>query len=183
MTASLRSLRGEPYKLLVELDRRLRAKHADGDKGAANVWGGLAFRHGQRWIMAPKEDVREVIAVPRATRVPNAKAWLQGVSNVRGKLLTLVDFGRLFGGEGAIAGDRNTRVLVLNSDTNPIGYVVDEVAGYRQFTVGEQATPRLSPDDPMGPFLLGGFLREGRSWLVLSLHQLSQSDMVRRGGW
>lgn len=183
MSVALRSLRGDPFQLLVELDRRLRAMHADGSRAAANVWGGLAFRHGQRWLLAPKEDVREVIAVPRASRVPNAKPWLVGVANVRGKLLTLVDFGRLFGGEGVLAGDRNARVLVLNSDSYPIGYLVDEVAGYRQFTVAEQCPPNLPPADPMASFLLGGFLREGRAWLVLSLHQLSQSETVRRGGW
>lgn len=183
MNLALRSLRAEPFQLLLELDRRLRDLHADGGQTTANIWQGLAFRHGQRWIVAPKEDVREVITVPRATRVPNARPWLSGVANVRGKLLTLVDFGRLFGAEGMHPGDRNARVLVLNSEIAPVGFIVDEVAGYRQFTVAEQATPQLPEDDPVKAYLLGGFLREGRSWLVLSLHQLAQSETLRRGGW
>lgn len=183
MNADLRSLRADPFQLLQELDRRLREMHADGGQAAVNVWQGFAFRHGSRWIVAPKEDVLEVIAVPRASRVPNARPWLSGVANVRGKLLTLVDIGKLFGEESSAGGRRNARVLVLNSEHTPVGFVVDEVAGYRQFTIAEQARPSLLEDDPIQPFLLGGFLREGRPWLVLSLHQLAQSDLLRRGGW
>ncbi len=183
MSKELRSLRAQPFQLLLELDRRLRAMHADGGQASANIWQGLAFRHGQRWIVAPKEDVREVIAVPRTSRVPNARPWLCGVANIRGKLLTLIDLGRLFGNESSAAANRNARVLVLNSELSPVGFLVDEVAGYRQFTVGEQAAPKLADGDTMKPFVLGGFQREGRPWLVLSLHQLASSELVRRGGW
>lgn len=183
MSAVLRELRGDPFELLVALDKRLRATRMDAAGGGAEIWQGLAFRYADRWAVAPKDEVREVIPPPRYTRVPNAKPWLVGVSNVRGSLLTLVDLGRLFGGEGAAPNSRTARVLVLNSDRMSVGFLVDEVAGYRQFTVTEQSKPDLADNDPRTPFVLGGFLREGRSWQVLSLHKLAQSETLRRAGW
>ncbi|WP_420467801.1 chemotaxis protein CheW [Panacagrimonas sp.] len=182
MSAALRSLRAQPFHLLLELDRRLRAARSDSADGSADVWQGLAFRLGERWLVAPKDDVREVIPPPRLTRVPNARPWLAGVANVRGSLLTVVDSGRLLGDEAS--GDKRTaRVLVLNSERLPAGFLVDEVAGYRQFTVREQADLERSEQDPSAPYLLGGFQREGRVWPVLSLHRLAQSDALRRAGW
>lgn len=182
MSESLRALRGEPFQLLAELDRRLRAARTDAAGGSSDIWQGLAFRNGERWVVAPKDDVREVIQPPRVTRIPNSKPWLAGVANVRGSLLTLVDLGRLFGGEGSGTG-RSARVLVLNSDQMPAGFLVDEVAGYRQFTAAEQSAPENFGSDPMAPFVLGGFMREGRAWQVLSLHKLAQSETLRRAGW
>lgn len=182
MSASLRELREDPYRLLAELDRRLRAMRADAASGTSQIWQGLAFRQGERWLVTPKDDVREVIPPPRVTRVPNAKPWLAGVANVRGSLLTLVDLGLLSGGDGS-AGGRTARVLVLNSDQMPAGFLVDEVAGYRQFTIAEQARPEIAPGDVMSPYVLGGFVREGRAWQVLSLHKLAESETLRRAGW
>lgn len=182
MSASLRSLRDRPFELLLELDRRLRAQRAQAGSGDADLWQGLAFRNGAQWWVAPREDVREVIQPPRLTRVPNAQPWLPGVANVRGALLTLVDLRRLFGtGEGEIS--RTTRVLVLNSERQPLGFLVDEVAGYRHFSAREQADAALPPQDPAAACVLGAFAREGRSWRVLSLHRLAQSATLRRAGW
>lgn len=182
MSAALRELREDPYRLLAELDRRLRAMRADVATGDREIWQGLAFRQGTRWMLTPKDDVREVIPPPRVTRVPNSKPWLAGVANVRGSLLTLVDLGLLGGGEGS-AGGRTARALVLNSDQMQTGFLVDEVAGYRQFTAAEQASAPPAPDDLLAPFVLGGFMREGRAWQVLSLHRLAQSETLRRAGW
>ncbi|MCC2656589.1 MAG: chemotaxis protein CheW [Panacagrimonas sp.] len=182
MTPSLRQLRDDPYRLLAELDRRLRAMREEAAGGRGQIWQGLAFRQGERWMVTPKDDVREVIPPPRFTRVPNSKPWLAGVANVRGSLLTLVDLGLLSGGDGSASG-RTARVLVLNSDQMQAGFLVDEVAGYRQFTAVEQAPAEVSPGDAMAPYVLGGFSREGRAWQVLSLHKLAQSETLRRAGW
>ena len=182
MSLRLRDLRDDPYRLLAELDRRLRAMRADAVGTSSQIWQGLAFRQGDRWMVTPKDDVREVIPPPRFTRVPNAKPWLAGVANVRGSLLTLVDLGLLGGGDGS-AGGRTARVLVLNSDQMPAGFLVDEVAGYRQFTPAEQAATEPVAGDLMAPYVLGGFNREGRHWQVLSLHKLAQSETLRRAGW
>lgn len=183
VSANLRELRGDPFALLSALDTRLRAMRVQAAAGSVEVWQGLAFRHGERWVVTPKDDVREVIQPPRLTRVPNSKAWLAGVANVRGSLLTLIDLGRLFGGDGSAGSGRTARVLVLNSDRMPAGFLVDEVAGYRQFTVHEQAPTAWPETDPAAPYSLGGFLREGRAWQVLSLHKLAQSETLRRAGW
>jgi twitching motility protein PilI len=183
MNAGLRSLRDDPYQQLVQLEARLRAMRLDAAAGQAQLWVGLGFRVAGQWMAAPKEDVREVIVPPRPTRVPNARPWLLGVANVRGALLTVVDLQQLLGG-GVSGQTRSSRVLVFNSERMPIGYLVDEVAGYRQFTVNEQRR-ELSETaaEQVRPWLLGAFVREGQPWFAFRLHKLAASDMLKQAGW
>lgn len=178
MTADLRAMRGDPFGQLLELDARLRAARMDAAAGEAQTWTGLGFRLGETWLVAPRDDVREVIPPPPTTRVPNARGWMRGLANVRGELLAIVDLPALLGLPQA-EHQRIQRVLVLNSKRNPVGMLVDEVAGYRQFLPGEQRAEIAARAAPFTPFLLGAFVREGQPWLAFSLHKLVQDESFR----
>lgn len=181
MSAELRALRDDPFDLLLLLETRLRAARLDVTAGQAQTWVGLGFRIGTTWLVAPKDDVREVIVPPKVTRVPNARPWLNGVANVRGELLTIVDLPGLLGlppGEDL----RSRRVMVFNSQRVPAGFVVDEVAGYRQFTPTEQRKEMREDAHPFTPYLLGAFVREGQPWLAFSLHKVAESDPFKHAG-
>ena len=178
MSAELRALRQDPFALLLLLEDRLRAARLDVTVGQAQAWTGLGFRIADRWLAAPREDIREVIPVPRSTRVPNAQPWLAGVANVRGELLTLIDLTAFLGLPPPEVA-RARRVLVLNSKQTPAGFIVDEGAGYRQFAPGEQRNEMRTEAQPFTPYLLGAFVREGQPWLAFSLHRLVASESFR----
>lgn len=186
MDSELLSLRDRPYELLVALEQRLRKARleigATSATGATQLWIGLGFRLGPHWLAAPKDDVREVIAPPPLTRVPGARPWLLGVANVRGALLPVCDLRRLLGEEHYTL-DRGSRVMVFNSDRVPAGFLVDEVAGYRQFAPNEQRPELLEGIGPLQPYLLGAFAREGQPWLAMSLHKVVRGDAFGHSGW
>lgn len=181
MSAELRSLRDDPFELLLMLEMRLRATKLDIAAGQAESWTGLGFRIGRNWLAVPKDDVREVIVPPKPTRVPNAKHWLTGVANVRGELLTIIDLPRLLGVEGD-PDNRAKRLLVFNSERVPAGFLVDEVAGYRQFSPTEQRHEIKQESGAFAPFLLGAFVRDGQPWLAFSLHRVVQGGEFLMAG-
>lgn len=181
MSAELRALRDRPFDQLLQLETQLRAARLDVAAGQAQTWIGLGFRLNDRWMAVPRDDVREVIAPPKTTRVPNARAWLTGIANVRGELLTIVDTRQLLS-LPAHDEPRGQRVLVLNSDRVPVGFLVDEVAGYRQFTPNEQRRELVESDSALAPYALGGFVRDGQPWLALSLHKIAGSDSFKHAG-
>ena len=160
--ADLASLVGQPFELLFALENRLRAARLDIAAGQTQSWTGLGFRLREHWLVAPREDVREVITVPKVTRVPGAKPWMLGVANVRGSLLPVTDLAQLLN-LPRLPEHRDQRVLV------------DEVAGYRQFAPSDQRHELARDSGELESYLLGGFSREGRNWLVLSLHKLTRS--------
>lgn len=177
------ALRAQPFDLLLALEHRLRSARLDVNpaSGETTSWTGLGFRLDGLWFVAPREDVREVSVMPRLTRIPGAKPWLLGVANVRGSLLPVTDLAQLFGMPQPVA-TRNQRVLVLNTETVPAGFLVDEVSGYRQFGTADQRHELVEGTGPLQPFLLGAFQRDGRDWLALSLRKLARSETFSYAG-
>jgi len=182
---SLRGLKDHPFELLRELERRSRAAAAGAqvdDLGLAE-WVGVGFRLGDERFVVPREEVREVLMVPAAvTRVPGAKSWVRGLSNVRGHLLPLVDL-REFLGSGVGGTGRSARALVANSSEFPVGLVVDEVFGFRRFVDRELADEAPATKIRADRFLAGCFRRGGEVWPVFSLTRLLDArDFQRAAG-
>lgn len=184
MHSDLLSLRDRPFELLAALEQRLQKAKLDpsAGPGVVQLWTGLGFRLGLHWLVAPKDEVREVIAPPPMTRVPGARPWLLGVANVRGGLLPVCDLHRLLGEEHNTL-QRGSRVMVFNSDRVPAGFLVDEVAGYRQFAPNDQRPELLQDSGVLQPYLLGAFVREGQPWRAISLHKITRGDAFSRAGW
>lgn len=172
---------GRPFELLWELETRLRAARLDVASGQTQSWTGLAFRLRELWLVAPRDEIREVIAPPKLTGVPGARPWLLGVANVRGGLLPVTDLGQ-FLGEARLQEQREQRVLVYNSERIPAGLLVDEVSGYRQFAPSDQQHALAAGGGALAPYLIGGFAREGRDWLAFSLHKLVHSSAFTAAG-
>lgn len=173
----LRALRDRPFDWLRELDRRARAAAQGQPQPAAsgNEWVGIAFRLGGEAFLLAREETREVMSYPSSvTRVPGARPWIRGLSNVRGQLLPVVDL-RSFLGAGSTGISRSTRVLVANHREIPAGLVVDEVMGFRRFFESE-----FSADLPptllrCERYLAGAFKRGAEVWPVFSVRALLES--------
>jgi twitching motility protein PilI len=181
MSADLRALERQPFDLLLQMEARLRAARLDMAAGQAETWSGLGFRVDNTWMAAPRDDVLEVIVPPPVTRVPNARPWMLGIANVRGNLLTVLDL-RQFLGLPPAETQRGQRVLVLNSSRIPAGFLVDEVAGHRQFTPNEQRHSEAVKAEQYSSWLLGAFVRDGQPWLAMSLNKIALSTTIRQAG-
>lgn len=173
---NLRDLRDQPFELLRELERRGRAAASGGDEGpAGREWVGVAFRLGGDTFLVAREETREVLAVPpQLTRVPGARPWIRGLTNVRGQLLPIIDL-RQYLGSGATPPARNARIVVANHRDIPAGLLVDEVLGFRRFVDAEftsEPPPTLIRSER---YLAGAFRRGSETWPVLSLKLLVES--------
>ena len=182
MTDALRALAGDPFELLAALELRVQATRPDVVRSRTDVWLGLGFRVREHWCVAPREDVREIIPMPSLSRAPGAKPWLVGVANVRGGILAVADLAQFLGLPRKVA-QSTTRVLIFNSGKLPVGIIVDEVAGYRQFVAADQNHQRVSDAGPLAPFLLGAFEREQQAWFAFSLHKLTEHPEFAHAGY
>jgi twitching motility protein PilI len=109
------------------------------------------------------------------TRVPGAKGWVRGLSNLRGQLLPVIDL-RAFLGSGASTVTRASRVLVANHREIPAGLLVDEVMGFRRFYESEfsaELPPTLLRCER---YLAGAFKRGAEVWPVFSVRTLLESQ-------
>lgn len=178
------TLPDNPFDLLLALEQRARdAIAARGGAGdATDEWVGIGFRIGAESFVCARTGVREVIPVPEhLTRVPGAKAWLRGVANVRGQLLTVVDL-RAFLGAGSSAPDRRARLLLVASRDVPTGLVVDEVLGFRRFSESEHSDAPPATVTRCEHYLSGGYRRGAETWPLFSIDKLLRDDQFLAAG-
>lgn len=141
-------------------------------------WAGLAFRLGEYRLVCSVDRIIESLPLPQVTRVPGTKSFILGLANVRGDLLTVVDFGCFLTGRRSAVSIRS-RLLAANLRGRPVGLLVDEVFGQKNFIAGDAGEPELQEDS----VLTGLVSRQHRSgadaYLELDLDNLfARSDFL-----
>ncbi|MBH1988183.1 MAG: chemotaxis protein CheW [Burkholderiales bacterium] len=86
----------------------------------------VTFSVAGEMFAVPMGPVQEIIRVPEVARLPLAPAVLDGLANLRGRVLPIINLRRLFQCEPQ-AHDDATRAVVINLG-QPLGFVVDRVA-------------------------------------------------------
>jgi purine-binding chemotaxis protein CheW len=98
--------------------------HASGTQQGTQQF--VTFIAGDEVFAADMVPVKEIIRVPEVVRVPLAPAALEGLANLRGKVLPIISLRRLFGFP-ELPHDDSTRALVVDVG-QPLGFVVDRVS-------------------------------------------------------
>ena len=89
--------------------------------------------------------VREIIPFRRATRLPGAPAFVQGLINIRGTIVTVIDLGlRLEPGRPAVS---EGSIILAEYGNRSVGVVVEEVMDVRLLSEDDDA---LSPEQREG---------------------------------
>ena len=72
-------------------------------------------------------SVQEIVTVPEITMVPDTPDFLEGIINLRGKIVSVIDLRKKlkFNGSGR---DKKNRILVTEVDGKVVGLIVDEVS-------------------------------------------------------
>ena len=71
--------------------------------------------------------VQEIIRVQQFTRVPNSPDIIDGVINLRGKIIPAISLRKCFGLED-LAPDKQTRIIVVEVKGTVVGFIVDAVS-------------------------------------------------------
>jgi purine-binding chemotaxis protein CheW len=71
--------------------------------------------------------VQEIIRIQQLTRVPNSPDFVDGVINLRGKVIPVVALRKCFGLED-LAHDKQTRIVVVEVKGTILGFIVDSVS-------------------------------------------------------
>jgi purine-binding chemotaxis protein CheW len=87
----------------------------------------VTFIAGDEVFAVDMQPVQEIIRVPDVVRVPLAPRTLDGLANLRGKVLPIISLRRIFGFTESDYND-STRAIVIGHDQQALGFVVDRVA-------------------------------------------------------
>lgn len=83
----------------------------------------VGFRVGRESFGVPISVVHEIMPMMEITKIPNSPAHIEGVINLRGKVIPVVDLRKRFA--EAIVPNRRNRIMVAELDGHPVGLIVD----------------------------------------------------------
>ncbi|MEA3297065.1 MAG: chemotaxis protein CheW [candidate division Zixibacteria bacterium] len=86
----------------------------------------VSFRLGQEEFGVDILKVQEINRMVEITKVPQAPYYCEGVINLRGKVIPVIDLRKKFDMDGKEK-DKNTRIIVCDVKGNVIGIIVDAV--------------------------------------------------------
>jgi purine-binding chemotaxis protein CheW len=87
----------------------------------------VSFRVGDEEFGLDILRVQEIIRIQALTRVPNSPTYVDGVINLRGKVIPVIALRRRLG-LPELAHDRQTRIVVTEVKETVLGFIVDSVS-------------------------------------------------------
>ena len=139
----------------------------------------VTFIAGNEVFAVDMAPVQEIIRVPEVVRVPLAPPSLEGLANLRGKVLPIISLRRIFGFDECEYNDA-TRAVVIDIG-QPLGFVVDRVASVVGVEPGkiegvEAIRSTVNTD------LLSGLIKDvgGHAMImVLDFHKLIEQEFAQ----
>jgi purine-binding chemotaxis protein CheW len=87
----------------------------------------VGFQVGRETYGVPITSLHEIVRVPEITAVPDAPDYLEGVINLRGKIVSVMDLRKRFGDKQA-AIRKSNRILVVEHAGRLAGLIVDSAS-------------------------------------------------------
>lgn len=87
----------------------------------------VTFRIGEEEFGVDILAVQEIIRMMQITMVPRAPEFIEGVINLRGKVIPVINMRTRFN-KPALSQDANTRIVVMELENKIVGFLVDGVS-------------------------------------------------------
>lgn len=139
----------------------------------------VGFRIGRETFGVPIALVHEIVRVPEITAVPDSPDYVEGVINLRGKIISVIDLRKRFG-EKEIVSSKKNRILVTETDGKLVGLVVDAASEVLKIPESEIEPPPPVFDADSLNYVTGLGKLRGRLIILIDLTKVLQKGDLRR---
>ena len=116
-------------------------------------------------------EVREINRMMEITRVPHSPDFVEGVVNLRGQVIPVVDLRKRFRLE-ALARDKNTRIVVVEMSESVVGFLVDSVSEVLRVSTAKVEPPPAIVAGIESDYIQGVVKLDDRLLILLDLQKL-----------
>ncbi|HYL11777.1 MAG TPA: chemotaxis protein CheW [Terriglobales bacterium] len=88
----------------------------------------VGFQVGRETYGVPIASLHEIVRLTEITAVPDAPEYIEGVINLRGKIVSVIDLRKRFGEKQILANNKKNRILVVESHGRLTGLIVDSAS-------------------------------------------------------
>ena len=137
----------------------------------------VGFRLAEQEYAFRIEQIQEIVIPRQVTCAPQVPSYVEGVSNLRGTIIPIINLRGLFGLEARPA-DENTRTIVVNVGERTMGCTVDAVTQVIRIPV-ELIQPAPDVISTERTAYVTGFARiDDRILVILDIDQLLEPDKL-----
>ncbi|MEJ2404886.1 MAG: chemotaxis protein CheW [Candidatus Thiodiazotropha sp.] len=116
-------------------------------------------------------QVQEVLRVTEIAPVPGAPSYVLGIVNLRGNVVTVIDTRKRFG-LASTEMDDSSRIIVIESERQVVGILVDAVAEVVELRENEiDAAPNVGTEES-SRYIQGVATQEDRLLILVDLNKL-----------
>ncbi len=139
----------------------------------------IGFRIGRETYGIGISAVREIVRVPEITAVPNAREAIEGVINLRGKIIPVMDLRKRFG-EADTRTDKKSRILVVEIENRLLGLLVNSASEVLNLAPSEIESPGSTFVEGESSYVTGVGKLGGRLIILLDIAKLLQRQDLKR---
>jgi len=140
----------------------------------------VGFQVGRETYGVPITSLHEIVRVPDVTAVPDAPDYMEGVINLRGKIVSVIDLRKRFSVQPGAAAKRN-RILVVEHNGRLCGLIVDSASEVIKIPAAD-VEPSAAVFQEGGLNAVTGLGKyKGRLIVLLDMARLLQFSGLREG--
>ncbi|RCW50421.1 chemotaxis protein CheW [Halanaerobium sp. ST460_2HS_T2] len=134
----------------------------------------ITFSLGQERYGIELKEGKEILLPPEITRVPHTPKYVKGVINLRGGVITVLDFKDILGIDNdAIYNEEDKRIIITNIAGIVSGFMVDQMQGILTFSSEDIETENKNE---MNSEFIKGIYTEGSEVIpIIDLKRLISS--------
>src|SRR5215475_2701708 len=138
----------------------------------------VGFRIGNETFGVRIGSVREIVRVPEITSVPSAPDTVEGVINLRGKIIPVMDLRKRFG-QVDVQPDKKNR-LVVELENKLVGLIVNAASEVLKIPPSEIEPPGNVFAEGESNYVTGVGKLKGRLIILLDVSKLLQQPEYRK---
>jgi purine-binding chemotaxis protein CheW len=138
----------------------------------------VTFKIGREEFGIDIQKVQEINRMIEITKIPNTPNHVEGVVNLRGKIIPIISLRTKLGFEEAEK-DKSTRIMVVEINGNVLGFVVDSVSEVLRIHDAKiEPTPSITGGTD-SEYIQGVINLSDRLLILLNLNTLFDNDLKR----
>jgi len=146
-----------------------------GGKADQNLLQLVSFQLGEEEFGVDILKVQEINRMLEIIKVPNSPVFVDGVINLRGKVIPILNLRQRFGLEKKEI-DKKTRIVVVDIDGKVVGVVVDAVSEVLRLPVDTVEPPPSMVAGVESEYIKGVGKLEDRLLILLDLNKLLTTE-------
>jgi purine-binding chemotaxis protein CheW len=139
----------------------------------------VGFRIGNETYGVRIASVREIVRVPEITMVPNAPEVIEGVINLRGKIIPVMDLRKRFG-SSTVQPDKKNRILVVELENKLLGLIVSSASEVLKIPPSEIEPPASVFAESDASYVTGVGKLKGRLIILLDIARLLRQPEFKK---